>query len=355
MATPPARPRRRARSDACTAGCGGASICCSRSSPRAVPRRDGDSVWARPRRPRTARAMFGGVSYLDFVAPGLMAASAMQVAANESIWPVLGGFKWVTQLPRRGRDPISAGEIVVGTCSGSCTRAVSLASACSCWSRPCSARCRRRRGHPRHPGGGPHAAWRSPAPLVGVLGDARQRRRRSRHHALRRAAAVPVLGHVLPDQPAPRRLRPIAYVLAAVARRGPVPGRWPTGTPTSAAVGRCTSLVSRRVRGRPAWWPRCGRSAAGCTRERPTTLASRRAVAGGGPAVAPLGAHGRAQRRSWYRRIWLIFVSGFFEPVLFLLLDRDRRRQARRQRAVRRRACRLHGSSSRPACWRRRR
>ena len=36
----------------------------------------------------------GGVEYLSFLAPGLMAAFAMQGAAQESLWPVLGGVKW---------------------------------------------------------------------------------------------------------------------------------------------------------------------------------------------------------------------------------------------------------------------
>ena len=37
---------------------------------------------------------FGGVSYLAFLAPGLLAAQAMQTATQESSWPVLAGFKW---------------------------------------------------------------------------------------------------------------------------------------------------------------------------------------------------------------------------------------------------------------------
>src|SRR4051812_39356434 len=38
--------------------------------------------------------MVGGVTYLEFVTPGLMAASAGLMAAAESLWPVLGGAKW---------------------------------------------------------------------------------------------------------------------------------------------------------------------------------------------------------------------------------------------------------------------
>ena len=35
-----------------------------------------------------------GLSYLHFVAPGLLVAAVMQQAAGESLWPVLGGVKW---------------------------------------------------------------------------------------------------------------------------------------------------------------------------------------------------------------------------------------------------------------------
>ncbi len=35
-----------------------------------------------------------GVPYLDWMVPGLIASTAMQVAINDSTWPVLGGFTW---------------------------------------------------------------------------------------------------------------------------------------------------------------------------------------------------------------------------------------------------------------------
>lgn len=41
-----------------------------------------------------AQQRLGGVSYLAFVAPGLLAATAMQTAVGESTYPVLGNFKW---------------------------------------------------------------------------------------------------------------------------------------------------------------------------------------------------------------------------------------------------------------------
>jgi lipooligosaccharide transport system permease protein len=36
----------------------------------------------------------GGVPYLDYVAPGLLAAAAMQTATTESSWPVMAAIKW---------------------------------------------------------------------------------------------------------------------------------------------------------------------------------------------------------------------------------------------------------------------
>ncbi|MGO9877684.1 MAG: ABC transporter permease [Acidimicrobiia bacterium] len=55
-----------------------------------------------------------GLSYLDFVAPGLMVASAMQIAANEAMWPVLGAVKWVKNFHATVATSISPGELAVG-------------------------------------------------------------------------------------------------------------------------------------------------------------------------------------------------------------------------------------------------
>jgi len=56
----------------------------------------------------------GGLSYLDFVAPGLMVASAMQIAANEAMWPVLGAVKWVKNFHAAVATSITPGELAVG-------------------------------------------------------------------------------------------------------------------------------------------------------------------------------------------------------------------------------------------------
>jgi lipooligosaccharide transport system permease protein len=54
------------------------------------------------------------VSYLDFVAPGLLAATAMQVASIESMWPVMGSFKWTRQYFAMLATPLGVRDIVVG-------------------------------------------------------------------------------------------------------------------------------------------------------------------------------------------------------------------------------------------------
>jgi lipooligosaccharide transport system permease protein len=55
-----------------------------------------------------------GLTYLDFVAPGLLVASASQLAASESLWPVLGGAKWMRQYHGVVATPIAPGELYGG-------------------------------------------------------------------------------------------------------------------------------------------------------------------------------------------------------------------------------------------------
>lgn len=57
---------------------------------------------------------FGGVSYLAFLAPGLLAAQAMQTAASESSWPLLAGFKWLKTFEGEIATPQTPRDIVLG-------------------------------------------------------------------------------------------------------------------------------------------------------------------------------------------------------------------------------------------------
>lgn len=56
----------------------------------------------------------GGISYVAFVAPGLMATTAMAVCAAESMWPVMGGLKWRRDYHGIAATPLGARDIVLG-------------------------------------------------------------------------------------------------------------------------------------------------------------------------------------------------------------------------------------------------
>ena len=55
-----------------------------------------------------------GLDYLTFVAPGLLAASAMQTAAVESLWPVMAGTKWVRTFHAMVATPVGASDVYGG-------------------------------------------------------------------------------------------------------------------------------------------------------------------------------------------------------------------------------------------------
>ena len=54
------------------------------------------------------------VDYLTFVAPGLLAATAMQLATFESSWPVLSAIKWDRQYHAMLASPLRVGDILLG-------------------------------------------------------------------------------------------------------------------------------------------------------------------------------------------------------------------------------------------------
>src|SRR2546423_11652345 len=55
-----------------------------------------------------------GISYLDFVAPGMLAATAMQIASGESTWPVVSSFKWTRQYFAMLATPLGVRNIIAG-------------------------------------------------------------------------------------------------------------------------------------------------------------------------------------------------------------------------------------------------
>jgi lipooligosaccharide transport system permease protein len=57
-------------------------------------------------------ALGGAPSYLAFVAPGLAAAHAMQIATGETTWPVMGNLKWHRSYYAMVATPLTVPDVV---------------------------------------------------------------------------------------------------------------------------------------------------------------------------------------------------------------------------------------------------
>jgi lipooligosaccharide transport system permease protein len=55
-----------------------------------------------------------GVTYIDFLAPGLMAATTMQVGGNEAMYPVMGAIKWMRTYFAMLATPLGVSDILLG-------------------------------------------------------------------------------------------------------------------------------------------------------------------------------------------------------------------------------------------------
>ncbi|MGA2520711.1 MAG: ABC transporter permease [Acidimicrobiales bacterium] len=56
----------------------------------------------------------GEASYLDFLAPGLLAATAMQIGGNEAMYPVMAAIKWLRTYFAMLATPLSVIDILLG-------------------------------------------------------------------------------------------------------------------------------------------------------------------------------------------------------------------------------------------------
>jgi lipooligosaccharide transport system permease protein len=63
-----------------------------------------------------------GVPYLDFIVPGLIASTALQVAVGESTWPVMGNFSWVRTYFAQAAAPLRVADILGGHLAFVCFR-----------------------------------------------------------------------------------------------------------------------------------------------------------------------------------------------------------------------------------------
>ena len=55
-----------------------------------------------------------GVTYLTFLAPGLLVATAMQTGAGEGSWKVMAGIKWQQTWKARIATPIGIRGLLLG-------------------------------------------------------------------------------------------------------------------------------------------------------------------------------------------------------------------------------------------------
>jgi lipooligosaccharide transport system permease protein len=63
---------------------------------------------------QSSRGSLGGVSYVAFLAPGMLAAVAMQVGSQESTYPVLGAIKWMRTYFAMLATPLRVVDLLVG-------------------------------------------------------------------------------------------------------------------------------------------------------------------------------------------------------------------------------------------------
>src|SRR6266571_1167988 len=75
-----------------------------------------------------ATQALGGLSYLQFLAPGLLAATAMQSAAFESTFPIMSGLVWIRTFHAMYATPISPRDIVLGNVTWIAIRLTAIAA-----------------------------------------------------------------------------------------------------------------------------------------------------------------------------------------------------------------------------------
>jgi lipooligosaccharide transport system permease protein len=70
----------------------------------------------------------GGVPYIEFLAPGLIAAATMQTAAFECMYPILGKIMWDRIYDAMLATPLRIGEVVAGEVAWVTLRVLMVAS-----------------------------------------------------------------------------------------------------------------------------------------------------------------------------------------------------------------------------------
>ena len=68
--------------------------------------------------------LLDGLTYFQFLAPGLIATTAMLISANEAMWPVTGGFKWMRSFHAQAATPLMPRQIMGGVALWHATKAL---------------------------------------------------------------------------------------------------------------------------------------------------------------------------------------------------------------------------------------
>jgi lipooligosaccharide transport system permease protein len=76
----------------------------------------------------TDRSAFGGVEYIDWLGPGLMAAMAMQTATFESTYPIMNKIMWGRNYEAMLSTPLGIRSIIAGELGWSAFRIGTLAT-----------------------------------------------------------------------------------------------------------------------------------------------------------------------------------------------------------------------------------
>ncbi|MDH3425301.1 MAG: ABC transporter permease [Acidimicrobiia bacterium] len=62
----------------------------------------------------SGREIINNLSYLEYLAPGLLAATAMQTTAGDSSFPVMAGIKWVRSYEATLASPLTIRDLTLG-------------------------------------------------------------------------------------------------------------------------------------------------------------------------------------------------------------------------------------------------
>jgi lipooligosaccharide transport system permease protein len=77
---------------------------------------------------RSGGAALGGLTYLQFLAPGLLAATAMQTGAFEGTFPIINGLNWNRMFHAMYATPLSPRDIALGNLAWMAVRLAMIAT-----------------------------------------------------------------------------------------------------------------------------------------------------------------------------------------------------------------------------------